>query len=76
MLHPETLFKESAANPDVVELQSCLEDNNLSQIPEDNNLASKRLTHRWGVTMVDDSIIIPESVRWVALNAVDFATAG
>ena len=37
---------------------------------------AKRLTHRWGITMVDDRIIIPKSLRYAALNALHFGHLG
>ena len=33
MLNLETLIKETAAHPDFIELQGCLEDNKLNQMP-------------------------------------------
>ena len=54
MLDLETFFKEIAADPDLIELQCCIEDNNLRQAPEAYKPIIKSLTHRWGITMVDD----------------------
>ena len=64
MLDLETLIKETAADPDLIELQCCIEDNNLSQAPEAYKPIIKRLTHRWGITMVNDRIIVPKSLRY------------
>ena len=58
MLDLETLIKETAADPDLIELQCCIEDNNLSQAPEAYKPIIKRLTHRWGITIVDGRIIV------------------
>ena len=76
MLDLETLIKETAADPDLIELQCCIEDNNLSQAPEAYTPIIKRLTHRWGITMVDDRIIVPKSLRYAALNALHFGHPG
>ena len=70
MLDLETLIKETSADPDLIELQCCLEDKNMLAIPEDYKHVAKRLTHRWGITMVDDRIIIPKTLRYAALNAL------
>ena len=48
MLDLETLIKETAADPDQIEGQCCLEDNNTLAIPEDYKHVAKKLTHRWG----------------------------
>ena len=45
-------------------------------IPEDYKHLAKRRTHRWGITMVDDRIIIPKSLRYAALNALHFGHPG
>ena len=76
MLDLETLIKETAADPDLIELQCCIEDNNLSRAPEAYKPIIKRLTHRWGITMVDDRIIVPKSLRYPALNALHFGHPG
>ena len=76
MLDLETLIKETAADPHLIELQCCIEDNNLSQAPEAYKPIIKRLTHRWGITMVDDRIIVPKSLRYAALNALHFGHPG
>ena len=34
MLDLETLIKKTAADPDLIELQCCIEDDNLNQAPE------------------------------------------
>ena len=60
MLDLETLIKETAAVPDLIEIQCCIEDNNTQAIPEEYKQVAKKLTHRWGITMVDDRIIIPQ----------------
>ena len=76
MLDLETLIKETAANPDLIEVQCCIEDNNIQAIPEDYKQVARKLTHRWGITMVDDRIIIPKSLRYAALNALHFRSPG
>ena len=70
MLDLEPLIKETAADPDMIELQCCIKDDNLSQALEAYKPIIKRLTHRWGITMVDDKIIVPKSFRYAALNAL------
>ena len=76
MLEMETLIKETAADPDIIEVQCCIEDNNTRVIPDDYKQVAKKLTHRWGITMVDDRIIIPKSLRYTALNALHFGHPG
>ena len=76
MLDLETLIKETAADPDLIEVQCCIEDNNTQAIPDDYKQVAKKLTHRWGITMVDDGIIIPKSLRYAALNALHFGHPG
>ena len=68
MLDLETLIKETAADPNLIELRCCIKDNNLSQAPEAYKPIIKRLTHRWVITMVDDRIIVPKSLRYAALK--------
>ena len=72
MLHLETLIKKTATDPDLIELNCFLEDNNSNQIPHDYRTVAKKLTHRWGIIMVDDRIIIPKTLRYAALNALHF----
>ena len=76
VLDLETLIKETAADTDLIELNCCLEDNNSNQIPHDYRTVDKKLTHRWGIIMVDDRIIIPKTLRYAALNALDFGHPG
>ena len=76
MLDLETLIKETAADPDLIELNCCIEDNNMEQIPQNYKTVAKKLTHRWGIIMVDDRIIIPKSLRYAALNALHFGHPG
>ena len=64
MLDLEKLNKETtAADPNLTELQCCLENDNIIQVPEDYKPVIKRLTRRWGTTVVDDCIIIPKHLR-------------
>ena len=76
MLDLETLIKETAADPDLNELNCCIEDNNLEPIPQNYKTVAKKLTHRWGIIMVDDRIVIPKSLRYAALNALHFGHSG
>ena len=76
MLDLGTLIKETAADPDLIVLQCCIEENNLSQDPEAYKPIIKRLTRRWGITMVDDRIIVRKSLRYAALNALNFGHPG
>ena len=76
MLDLETLIKKTAADPDLIEVQCCIEDENILAIPEDYKLVPKKLTHRWGITMVHHRIIILKSLRYAALNALHFGHPG
>ena len=76
MLDLETLIKETAADPDLIELNCCIKDNNLEQIPQNYKTVAKKLTHRWGIIFVDDRIVIPKSLRYAALNALHFGHPG
>ena len=76
MLDLETLIKETAPDPDLIEVQCCIEDNKTQAIPDDYKQVAKKLTHRLGITMVDDRIIIPKSLRYAALNALHFGHPG
>ena len=76
MLDLETLIKETAADPDLTEVQCCIEDNNIQAIPEDYKQVARKLTHRWGIPMVDERIIIPKSLGFAALNALHFGNPG
>ena len=60
MLDLETFIKETAAGPDLIELNCCIEENNTEQIPQNYKTVAKKLTHRWGIIMVDDRIVIPK----------------
>ena len=73
VLDLKTLIKENAADTDLIEFQRCLENTKLQQPPEDYKQVVKRLTHRWGIKMVDDRIIIiSKSLLYTALNALHF----
>ena len=63
MLALETLIKETTADPEIIELNCCLEDNNTNMIPNEHRTVAEKLTHRWGITMVDDRIVTPKSLR-------------
>ena len=76
MLDLETIIKETAADPDLIELNCCIEDNKLDQIPQNYRTVAKKLTHRWGIILVDDRIVIPKSLRYAALNALHFGHPG
>ena len=72
MLDLEAKIKETAADPDLIELNCCIEDNNPEQIPQNYRTVAKKLTHLWGIIMVDDRIVVPKSLRFAALNALHF----
>ena len=74
MIDLETLLKETAADPNLIEVQCCLEDNKPQQRAEDYKKVAKRPTFRSGITMVDDRIFLPKSLRYEALNALHFGT--
>ena len=76
MLDLETLIKETSAEPELIELNCCLEDNNTNMIPNEYRTVAKTLTHRWGIIMVDDRIVIPKSLRYAALNALHLGHPG
>ena len=76
MLELETLIKETAADTELIELQCCIEDDNLNQAPEAYKPIIKRLIHRWGITMIDDRIIDSKSLGYAALNALHFEHPG
>ena len=54
MLVLETLIKETTADPELIELNCCLEEINTNMIPNEYRTVAKKLTHRWGIIMVDD----------------------
>ena len=54
MLDLETLIKETTADPELIELNCCLENNNTNMIPNEYGTVAKKLTHRWGIIMIDD----------------------
>ena len=60
MLDLETLIKETAANPELIELNCCLEENNTNLTPNDYRSLAKKLTHRWGIIIVDVRIVYTE----------------
>ena len=62
MLDLETLIKETAADTDLNEVQCYIEDDNTQANPEDYIRVAKKLTHCWGITMVEDMIINPKSL--------------
>ena len=76
MLDLETIIKETATDPDLIELNCCIEDNNLEQIPQNYRTVAKKLTHRLGIIMVDDRIVVPKSLRYEALNTLHFGHPG
>ena len=76
MLDLETLIKETAADPDLIELNCCIEDNNLEQIPRNYKIVAKKPTHRWGIIMVNDRIVISKSLRCSFLNELHFGHHG
>ena len=50
MLDLETLINETAADPDPIEVQCCIEDENILAIPGDYKHVVKKFTQRWGIT--------------------------
>ena len=76
MVDLETLIKETTADPELIELNCCLEDNNTKMIPNEYRTIAKKLTHRWGIIMVDARIVIPKSLRYAAFNALHFGHPG
>ena len=46
MLDLETLIKETAADPELIQVNCCLEDNNTNTIPNEYRTVAKKLTHR------------------------------
>ena len=76
MLDMETIIKETAADPDLIKLNCCIEDKNPEQIPQNYRTVAKKLTHRWGIIMVDDHIVVPKSLRYAVLNALHFGHPG
>ena len=82
MLALETIIKATAADPDLLELNCCIEDNNTEKIPQNYRTVAKKLTHRWLaklaklIIMVDDHIVVPKSVRYASLNALGFGHPG
>ena len=67
MLDLETLIKETTAGPELIVT---------NMIPNEYRTVAKKLTHRWGIIMVDDRIVIPKSLRYAALNALHFGHPG
>ena len=55
VLNLETLGKGTAAGTDLIDLNCCIEDNILSEIPNEYKAVARKLTHRWGITLVDDN---------------------
>ena len=51
MLDLETIIKETIADPDLIELNCCIEDNNTKQSPHHYRIVAEKLTHRWGIIM-------------------------
>ena len=76
MLDLETIIKETAADPDLIELNCCIEDNKQEQIPQNYKTVAKKLTHRWGIIKVADRIVVPKSLRYAALKALHFGHPG
>ena len=75
MVDLETLSEQTAADPDLIELNCCIEHNNFNQIPNEYKYVARKLTHRCGITL-DDRIIVPKLLRYTALNALHFGHPG
>ena len=76
MLDLETIIKKTVADHDLIELNCCIEDNKLDQIPQNYRTVAKKLTNRWGIILVDDCIVIPKSLRYAALSTLHFGHPG
>ena len=76
MLDLETLTKETLADLDLTEQNCRIKDNNLEQIPQNYKNVARKMTHRWGIIIVVDRIVIPDSLRYAALNALPFGHPG
>ena len=76
ILDLETFIKETTADPESIELNCCPEDNNTNKIPNEYRTVARKLTHRWGIIMVDDRIVISKSLRYAAFNALHFGHPG
>ena len=72
----ERLIKETEVDPDLIKLNRSIEDNIVSQIANDYNTVAKKLTHRWGIIMGGDRIIIPKTLQNAALIALHFRHPG
>ena len=55
----DTLITETAADPDL-ELKCCNK-NNFNQITNEYKSVVRKLTHRWGITLVDDRRIVTKT---------------
>ena len=75
MLDLETLIKETAAEPDLIELNCCIEDNIFNQTPNECKAVARKLAHRWDINLVNDRMIVPKTLRYAALNALHFGHA-
>ena len=71
MLDLENLNKETAAVPDLIEVQCCLEDNYTLAIPEDYTHVAKTNPTLWK-NKNDNRIIVPKSLRYAALKVIHF----
>ena len=76
MLDLETIFQETAADLDLIELNCCIEDNNIDQIPNEYKTNARKLTHRCGITLMDGRLIVPKALGYAALNALHFGHLG
>ena len=65
-----TLIKETASDPNLIELNCCLEDSKTNQLPNDYKTVVEKFTHRWdcGIIMADYRIIMPKTLRYTAVN--------
>ena len=75
MLDLENLNKETAAVPDLIEVQCCLEDNYTLAIPKDYKHVAKTNPTLWK-NKNDNRIIVPKSLRYAALKVIHFCHTG
>ena len=73
---PTTLIKVTAAEPDLIELNCCMKDNNFNRIPNEYEFTARKVTQRLGIKLVGDRIIVPQTLRYAALNALHFGKPG
>ena len=76
MIDLETLSKEITTDLILIDLNCCIGDNNFNQIPNEYKSVARTLTHRWGITLVNDRMFVPKTLRYAALNALHLGHPG